>query len=343
MKKSVSIRRWFSATSVLAGALFFAPGAQAGPFSDLIVFGDSISDSGNVAAFLFPPPLSFSATLNSDITNNFFIAGPPSAQGVYSNGPVWSQQVAAKLGVSALPSALGGSNFAVGGAETRQEIVDPAIGVASPSLLSQASFFFASLPPGVSAPSQALYVVQGGANNIIRLLLDPSTTATDIANEAIAYAEDIVGIVDGLKSVGAQHIIVWNVPDAGVVPFAIASGASAAATEVSFGFNLALAQGLAGEGPDVKIFDTFGAFDDFASDPAKYGLTNVADACGNDALGCGSNPLFWDGIHPSTFGHELLADRFLALAMPVPEPETYALMLAGLAMVGVAARRRKAA
>lgn len=328
--------------SLLMAALLSAPVAQASSFSDLIVFGDSISDGGNVAAYLSTlGPGAPGPTQNSDITGNSFIAGPPSVFGVYSNGPVWSQQVAVKLGVSGLPSALGGTNFAVGGAETRQEIPDPAVGnVASPSLVTQAHLFLSSLSPGASAPSQALYVVQGGGNNIIRLLTDPNTTPLDISNEAKAYASDIVGIVDELKSAGAQHIIVWNVPDAGLVPFATASGASAAATFAASLFNAALTLGLSTEGPDVKIFDTFGAFDAFASDPAKFGLTNVADACGNNALGCGSNPLFWDGIHPTAYGHQLLANRFLALALPVPEPSTYGMFLVGLIACAWAARRR---
>lgn len=338
--KNIVGRRCMSIAALLATTLLSAPTVQAGSFSDLIVFGDSISDGGNVAAFLFPPAGAFSPTVPADITSNLFVAGPPSALGVYSNGPVWSQQVAAKLGVAALPSALGGTNFAVGGAETRQEIVDPAVGMASPSLVTQANTYLSSLPAGSSAPSQALYVVEGGGNNLIRLLTNPNITSTDIANEAVAYASDVVSIVSALKGAGAQHIIVWNVPDAGLVPFASALNASATATAVSAFFNATLAQGLSSAAPGVQIFDAFGAFDDFATHPAQYGLTNVADACGNSALGCGSHPLFWDGLHPTTYGHQLLADRFLALAGPVPEPSTSAMLLVGLIGCGWAARRR---
>lgn len=46
-------------------------------------------------------------------------------------------------------------------------------------------------------------------------------------------------------------------------------------------------------------------------------------------------------IHTSSFGGGEIRG-FLALA-PVPEPETYALMLAGLGLVGVAAARRRSA
>ena len=94
----------------------------------------------------------------------------------------------------------------------------------------------------------------------------------------------------------------------------------------------------------MKIFDTFGAFDDFVSDPTKYGLSNVADACGNPNAPCSNDidhALFWDGIHPTTYGHQLLAERFLALAVPVPEPSTYAMFLVGLIGCGWAARWRR--
>jgi len=37
-----------------------------------------------------------------------------------------------------------------------------------------------------------------------------------------------------------------------------------------------------------------------------------------------------------------ITSAYLSSVSPIPEPETYALMLAGLALVGVAARRRRA-
>ena len=50
--------------------------------------------------------------------------------------------------------------------------------------------------------------------------------------------------------------------------------------------------------------------------------------------------LFSDALHPSSAAHAVIAQA--ALSAVVPEPETYALMLLGLGVVGWAARRRTA-
>ena len=54
--------------------------------------------------------------------------------------------------------------------------------------------------------------------------------------------------------------------------------------------------------------------------------------CGADA----ANYLFWDSVHPTDRGHTFIANVF---AQAVPEPSTYALMVLGVAVVLVAARR----
>lgn len=72
------------------------------PFSKLYVFGDSLSDTGNV----------FLATGGD-------AGGFPYYQGRFSNGPVWVEVLAEELGL-AVPAAslLGGTNYAWAGAET---------------------------------------------------------------------------------------------------------------------------------------------------------------------------------------------------------------------------------
>jgi hypothetical protein len=65
--------------------------------------------------------------------------------------------------------------------------------------------------------------------------------------------------------------------------------------------------------------------------------TDGAPFCGISSSGCGSTVVPTTYIQAVRFG-----DVNFSEVAPVPEPETYALMLAGLGLVGVMARRRKA-
>jgi phospholipase/lecithinase/hemolysin len=69
----------------------------------------------------------------------------------------------------------------------------------------------------------------------------------------------------------------------------------------------------------------------------------VTDPCLVSGVSVCADPsqyLFWDSVHPTTAGHAVLGGAFAAA---VPEPETYALMLGGLALIGLLSRRRSAA
>jgi phospholipase/lecithinase/hemolysin len=99
-------RAAFALTACLSPALLRAAAANAADFSAEYVFGDSLSDNGNLAAGLhttFPNPPSF---------NNSF-----------TNGSVAVQLLAESLGLTAnaslwltAPSVPAGTNYAVGGA-----------------------------------------------------------------------------------------------------------------------------------------------------------------------------------------------------------------------------------
>ena len=105
----------------LAFIWLILPSTSYAGYSNLYVFGDSISDSGNNALVLAPN------VTPVPISGNSFIPTFPYASGTYSNGPVWAQTLATMLGLSATPSLLGGTDYAFGGAQTGTGLVPPGL------------------------------------------------------------------------------------------------------------------------------------------------------------------------------------------------------------------------
>ncbi|WP_310387672.1 SGNH/GDSL hydrolase family protein [Roseateles sp.] len=326
----------FKLTQRLLGASILALGAfgsvaslpaHAAPFSGLVVFGDSLSDSGNNK---------LSGLFNSaqTVAGNTYIPVATYASGVYSNGPTWATQFSAALGLSAGPSLAGGSNYAFGGAVTS--------GPGFPySLTAQVDQFLSAHP---SAPSDALYVIEGGGNNLrdaATALAAPGLTfaqqAAIISDNASHYATDVGNMVDSLQAAGAQNIIVWNTPNFGATPFAGATGTQGISSLLGATMNSALAVRLSTE-TGVKTFDVFGLISTIAANPGDYDIANVGDACGAAINNCDpATALFWDAIHPTTKGHQLIANAMIAAA--VPEPATYLMFALGL--VGLMAWQRR--
>lgn len=311
--------------------------AAAGPYSNLIVFGDSISDSGNNAALMsgFPggvpqPPLT---------GNDYYSRFPLLPHGTYSNGAVWTQHLATSLGLALAPSLLGGTNYAYGGAQTGLDGSDVPFVPGFPfSMRTQLNSYLGAT--GNVADPHALYVVAGGGNNVRAALeaiaagADPlATSASTVAN----YASDMAGLVASLKGAGAQHVLVLNTPNFGLTPLANAMGVSAEATGLSWAMDNALAGALAGSG--VKTFDMFSFLTTAVAAGPASGFSNWTDACGAAISACDVNTsLFWDAIHPTALAHQQLANAVLAVA--VPEPDVSAMLALGLVVIALGARRR---
>lgn len=331
-----SITRALAGLGLCAAALT----AAAGPYSSLVVFGDSLSDSGNNALLLsnfgtIPlPPVS--------IANDATYSRIPSAAGTYSNGMVWTQYLAQSLGLGLSPSVAGGTNFAFGGAQTGIDGSDVPVIPGFPfSMRTQLNSYLGAT--GNTADPNALYVVAGGGNNI-RAALEAIAAGADPAATAqatiTAYASDMAGMVSSLQQAGAQHVLVLNTPNFGLTPLASALGVSALATNLSFAMDAQLAGALATSG--VKTFDMFSFMTGVVSAGAGSGFSNWTNACAAAVNACDVNTsLFWDGIHPTTLAHQQLAAAVLAVA--VPEPEIAALFAVGLMVVTASSRRRRAA
>ena len=115
MKKSVLV-------SFFACVLLIPFSDALAGYSNLFVFGDSLSDSGNNAIELTPNVTPI------PIPGNSFIPIFPYASGHYDNAQVWAQILASQLGLSANPSLSGGTDYAFGGASTGPFMPNPSPG-----------------------------------------------------------------------------------------------------------------------------------------------------------------------------------------------------------------------
>ena len=309
-------------------------------YSSLFIFGDSLSDAGNNAVVLAP----YGVTL-VPISGNSFIPDFPYASGHYTNDQIWAQTFASPLGLTVIPSILGGTDYAFGGARTGplSPVPLPA-GLLSPfppSLETQAAYFLAQ--HGNVAPSDALYVVAGGGNNVQDALTaigacggNPVCIEGIILSAAMAFATDIGTIVAELELAGAERIIVWDTPDLGRAPAVVAAGGSVIASSLASSMNSALLAAIGGT-PGVTLFDIFTLTDSVVANPAAFGLTNVTDACAQFVACDPSTYFFWDGIHPTSAGHGIISNAMLAVALPEPP----ALALLAFCLVGLGFGRGK--
>ena len=308
-----------------------APGVRAQDYSAVVVFGDSLSDSGNVAGLLPLVPPGSSFTTNPDL--------------------VWAELVAQTFAAPGINSLAGGTNFAVGGACVNPDlpclVTVPGVGeIRLPGIDEQIALHVGSRPDGAADPD-ALYALWAGSNDLVDILEAaqmPAPGAPPVNPEAAIAetARHYVRAIQRLQDAGARHIVVFNLPDPGTTPFAQSipdPRFSATLTALAQDYNETLNAGLGSLDDGIVPIDAFGFFDQVVRDPAKYGFTNVdGTACAPlseavNALACGpaDSPspatyapganesfLFADGKHPSGAAHAMLASVVTAtLAAPV--------------------------
>lgn len=311
--------------------------ASAASFSKLFVFGDSLSDAGNI----------FNTTKSLGNPNLVFPPSPPYFEGRLSNGPVWVEYFGKELGLfPTLASDLltkpptQGINFAFGGSssgETNAIAPNPLL----PGVLKQVQLFTNPLQAiNQKADPDALYVVWAGANDyIFGGITDPTIPVGNIQNA-----------VQSLVDAGAKNIVVPNLPDLGKLPSTnddpiTSDGLNQLTAFHNAGLN-AFLTGFSQPGINIIPVDINTSVKQIQANPISFGFADATNSClvgdfaaiaAGTATLC-SNPedfLFFDGVHPNTRGNELIAKQALAsLKHPttsIPEPSL------GLGILGFAA------
>ena len=248
--------------------------------NELYVFGDSLSDIGNV----------FNAT------GGFHPSNPPYFQGRFSNGLVWVEYLASGLALTPKQN----TNFAYGGATTGSGNVN---GI--PDLLTQVDGF---TKVQQQVDPNALYILWAGANDYLHGMSNPSLSIGNLSQA-----------IQSLSKAGAKKILVANLPDLGNIPATRNSPYSSILSSATIAHNLGLAKSLdilkqkLGHDTQMIMLDVHLLYQEASINPAKFGFTNVTEACLNNLTTC-DNPdkfLFWDGIHPTTAAHRILAKTAL--------------------------------
>ena len=316
-----------------AGVAFlaFLPVSSALAFNQVVVFGDSLSDTGNLAR-------SFGGT----------VPAAPYANGRFSNGPVAVETLARALNVPLVNSAIGG---ALTGTDNQFAKDNPL--VADTGMMSQVQRYIAS-PSGVSKQieSDALFVLWGGGNDFLAVI--NSGQASGIGDVVYAAVDNLVAEASLLYQAGARHLLVPLLPDLGTTFY----GTSGAISPKLLGsltgfFNATLQSGLddlaaASPGLDLTVFDTPSFLAGVRQGIADAGGDITGRCWDGDYTGANSTrPVcadpskvyLFDKVHPNADVHAKVG---LAMAASVvPEPSTSGMMLAGLLLGGTVLRRQR--
>lgn len=283
----------FAALTV-AAALAAAGSASAQSYNRLVVFGDSLSDNGNL----------YAATGGAQPPAPFYW------QGRFSNGPVFTELLGFNAGrLAAGAPVTGNINLAFGGAVT---------GTAALPLGLRSQLATYQGMGGLFGPND-LVTVLGGANNIFQGLPAAGASvnpAGAIAPVSLAAAADINFIVDAVAGAGAGTVLVVNLPKLSLTPQFGGTAAAPLADYAVTTFNGALSTQLiataaARPGANIILMDIYKIGDTIAANPGQFGVSNVTAPCFNQTLlSVCSNPddyFYFDGVHPTAAGHRVLA------------------------------------
>ncbi len=243
--------------------LIFCTSAFAQPFKQIIFFGDSLSDNGNLFRMLKIEPPS-----------------PPYYQGRFSNGHTWAENLDKyyydKYYIGAVNYCYGGATALAHNPSRTQKTMGPM------TLESELDFYF--IHSLMVDKSQILYVFWIGANDYLYdQSSDAETLTTNVVNK-ISWA------LTSLINKGATKFLILNLPDMAKSPYGLSSPMGQRLHIFADLHNKKLAEKikqLQAQYPAVKFMsiDIYDTFNDLLANPEKYNqqynltLKNTTEPC----------------------------------------------------------------
>ena len=239
--------------------VFFLP-AYAIKADKIIIFGDSLSDNGNLYAR----------------TLHFVPKSPIYYNGRFSNGRVWVEELATNLqlnpdDVNQLSDYAYGGSWAEPFADSHSLII--------PGLSSQVASYMKAAKNDQHIADH-LFIIWSGGNDYLkgRSNMDYATTNTVNA---------IFHEVDTLIAFGAKQILLMNLPDLGKTPYAMNHDDKSHASHLSLLsqlHNQKLRQQVIDGDVErslakIYFFDVYSYVNNAIEHPEDFGIRNVKEAC----------------------------------------------------------------
>ena len=227
---------------------------------NIVFFGDSLSDNGNLYAVNF----------------GLLPESPPYYEGRFSNGPTWAELVAKHFSET---KKIDSENYAIGGETVLFH--EPTKGY-WPFVLTDSLIDY-NLHNAFSNKSHTLFVFLIGANDYLWGSDNADKETSDVTKE---LKSDIQAII----KTGGEHFLILNLPDLALVPAARMAGASDGLHQLTVLHNTKLAEAVTELQKDnqdvvIKLFDynalSTGLQEHIDTYNQKYGthLSNLSDAC----------------------------------------------------------------
>lgn len=299
-------------------------------FNRMIVFGDSLSDTGNA--------------IPVDQNKKW--------SGRFANGPIYIDHLKTSLNLSNNQVL----NYAFGGALTGPHTsFGPLLKSPVPGLTTQISRFTNEHDPR----STDLVLLYAGANDYLSLFQNPGfyhLMATSKSPDAIQdfaskfrahVTESVDNISQGIQTLftaGADSLLIANLPDFSKTPIIKRitellpnltqreiNNLKRIMRQFSVSHNQALSASIAklrenlGPGQGIEIVDIFSKIEEMLADPEHYGFANTTDALNrqDDGTSVDGAWFFMDDVHPSAAVHYYLAREAFEAAKKLSEDDDF--------------------